>query len=59
MDGPFAPDERVVHRSLGRGTVERVTADAVSVVFENAGYKTPDLDLVKEQEQYLLQRIGG
>jgi hypothetical protein len=57
MDGPFAPDERVVHRSLGRGTVERVTADAVSVVFENAGYKTPDLDLVKEQ--YLLQRIGG
>jgi ATP-dependent DNA helicase RecQ len=59
LGGPFAPYDRVVHGSLGRGTVERVTADAVTVVFDKAGSKTLDLDLVQEQEQHLVQLVGG
>jgi ATP-dependent DNA helicase RecQ len=51
--GPFAIDELVEHPSLGRGTVQRVTADTLTVLFETAGYKTLDLALV--QEQHLLR----
>jgi ATP-dependent DNA helicase RecQ len=55
VHGPYAIDDRVAHRSLGEGTVERVTADALTILFDNAGYKTLDLGLV--QEQKLLRRI--
>ena len=48
--GPFAPGERVAHRSLGDGVVEHVTADAVTVLFDEAGYKTLDLELVMGQD---------
>jgi ATP-dependent DNA helicase RecQ len=53
--GAYAIDQRVEHPSLGRGTVERVTAESVTVLFETAGYKTLDLAIV--EEQHLLRHI--
>ncbi len=52
---PLAPDafsinDVVEHPSLGRGLVQRVTAEAVTVLFDSAGYKTLALDLVEEQQ---------
>jgi ATP-dependent DNA helicase RecQ len=47
--GPFAIDDRVVHPSLGEGTVQRITADALTVLFDKAGYKTLDPAIVQEQ----------
>lgn len=54
-DAPFALDQRVVHPSLGQGTVQRVTRDALTVLFDAAGYKTLDRALVVEQG--LLQSV--
>ncbi|HEV7663236.1 MAG TPA: RecQ family ATP-dependent DNA helicase [Chloroflexota bacterium] len=51
--GPFAIDDRVVHRTLGAGVIQRVTVDSLTVLFEAAGYKTLDAAIV--QEQGLLQ----
>jgi ATP-dependent DNA helicase RecQ len=57
VHGAYAIGDRVAHRSLGEGTVERVTANTLTILFDNAGYKTLDLELV--QEQNLLRRLGA
>jgi ATP-dependent DNA helicase RecQ len=53
---PFAIDDRVVHPSLGPGTVQRVTPDALTVLFDTAGYKTLDVAIVQEQQLLTLAR---
>jgi ATP-dependent DNA helicase RecQ len=53
--GPFAVNDSVTHVSLGRGLVQRVAPDAVTVLFEQAGYKTLGLDIVLEQ--HLLTKV--
>jgi ATP-dependent DNA helicase RecQ len=55
-DGPYAVNDRVVHPSLGEGVVERVAGDTVTVLFEQAGYKTLGLEVV--QEQGLLDKLA-
>jgi ATP-dependent DNA helicase RecQ len=45
----FAFNDRVVHASLGEGVVQRVTRDALTVLFDRAGYKTLDLALVEQE----------
>jgi superfamily II DNA helicase RecQ len=52
---PFALNDAVMHKTLGRGVVQRVTPDAVTVLFDKSGYKTLDLDLTLEQQ--LLEKI--
>jgi ATP-dependent DNA helicase RecQ len=52
---PFALNDAVLHKTLGRGVVQRVAPDVVTVLFDKAGYKTLDLDLTLEQQ--LLQKI--
>jgi ATP-dependent DNA helicase RecQ len=47
---PYAVHERVVHPSLGEGVVQRVAGDTVTVLFEQAGYKTLGLEVVEEQD---------
>ena len=48
-DGPFAVGEQVVHPSWGDGIVQRVTGDAITVLFEDAGYKTLDATIVEQK----------
>ncbi|MBV9329761.1 MAG: ATP-dependent DNA helicase RecQ [Chloroflexi bacterium] len=55
-DSRFAISDRVVHVSLGEGIVQRVTADALSVMFDKVGYKTLALDLV--EAEHLLEKIA-
>jgi ATP-dependent DNA helicase RecQ len=52
---PFAVEDRVAHPSLGEGVVQRVTADTLTILFDTAGYKTLDAELV--QEQSLLTKL--
>ena len=49
-ESPYAVHERVVHPSLGEGVVQRVAGDTVTVLFEQAGYKTLGLEVVEEQD---------
>jgi ATP-dependent DNA helicase RecQ len=53
--GPFQVNDQVAHRSLGRGVVQRVAGDTLTVLFDQAGYKTLGLDLVHEQD--LLRKL--
>ena len=46
---PFALGDRVEHSAWGVGAVQRIVEDAITVLFETAGYKTLALDLVQEQ----------
>jgi ATP-dependent DNA helicase RecQ len=55
-EGPYGVNDRVVHPSLGEGVVQHVAADTLTVLFEQAGYKTLGLELVQEQE--LLRKIS-
>lgn len=52
---PFAVNDPVVHTTLGQGIVQHVAPDAVTVLFDKAGYKTLDLDLVRDQ--HLLHKV--
>jgi ATP-dependent DNA helicase RecQ len=54
-DSPFAAQDRVVHRSLGEGIVQRVTSDSLTVLFDHSGYKTLDPQIVEDQE--LLKKL--
>ena len=45
-EGPFAPGTAVQHATLGRGQVLRYEGNRVSVLFEEAGYRTLDLEIV-------------
>ncbi len=48
-DEPFPLGSRVRHGSWGEGLVQRYEGDKVVVLFDDAGYKTLDLDLVRER----------
>jgi ATP-dependent DNA helicase RecQ len=47
-DVPFPEQSRVVHATFGEGLVLRHEHDAVVVLFDDAGYKTLSLELVRE-----------
>ena len=53
----FAINERIEHVTLGQGTIQRVTDDTLTVLFDDAGYKTLGVDLVTEQQ--LLQKVSS
>jgi len=55
-DRPFAVNDRVVHVSMGEGVVQRVTADATTVLFADSGYRTLDTALVLHEK--LLRKVG-
>jgi ATP-dependent DNA helicase RecQ len=55
-DGRLAPGQRVDHRTWGRGTVHRLAARAVMVLFDAAGYRT--LALPGAVDQGLLRPAG-
>jgi ATP-dependent DNA helicase RecQ len=47
-DVPFAVGARVTHAQWGDGVVQRYDGDAVAVLFEDVGYKTLALAVVRE-----------
>jgi ATP-dependent DNA helicase RecQ len=49
-DARVAPQDRVLHEEFGAGTVMDLEEDAVTVLFEDAGYRTLDLGLVNERD---------
>jgi ATP-dependent DNA helicase RecQ len=48
-DVPFAVGSRVAHRQWGEGVVQRYDDDALVVLFDEVGYKTLALELVRER----------
>jgi ATP-dependent DNA helicase RecQ len=46
VESPFALGDCVHHATLGKGTVQRIAADSITVLFEGKGYKTLALALV-------------
>jgi ATP-dependent DNA helicase RecQ len=48
-DVPFAVGARVAHEQWGEGVVQRYDDDAVVVLFDEVGYKTLALDVVRER----------
>jgi ATP-dependent DNA helicase RecQ len=48
-DVPFALGSRVAHAQWGEGVVQRYDEDAVAVLFDEVGYKTLALDVVRER----------
>jgi ATP-dependent DNA helicase RecQ len=48
-ESPFPMGSHVVHETLGEGVVQRTTADSVTVLFDDAGYKTLAVEVVQEQ----------
>jgi ATP-dependent DNA helicase RecQ len=49
-DVPFAVGARVVHGQWGEGVVQRYDDDSMVVLFDDAGYKTLALAVVRERE---------
>jgi ATP-dependent DNA helicase RecQ len=49
-DVPFAVGARVAHGHWGEGVVQRYDDDAVVVLFDEVGYKTLALEVVRERE---------
>jgi ATP-dependent DNA helicase RecQ len=48
-DGDPVPGEAVAHDRWGRGTVTTVAEDSVVVLFDEGGYRTLSLPLVREE----------
>jgi ATP-dependent DNA helicase RecQ len=48
-DEPFAVGSRVAHGQWGEGVVQRYDADSVVVLFDEVGYKTMALDVVRDR----------
>jgi ATP-dependent DNA helicase RecQ len=48
-DVPFAVGSRVAHEQWGEGVVQRYDDDAVAVLFDDVGYKTLALEVVRER----------
>ena len=49
-DTPFAVGTPVIHRSWGRGIVQRYGPREVSVLFDDIGYKALALDVINERD---------
>jgi ATP-dependent DNA helicase RecQ len=47
---PFALNERVVHPAWGEGIVQRVAEGRITVLFDRAGYKTLDPEVVADRD---------
>jgi ATP-dependent DNA helicase RecQ len=54
-DVPFPEQSRVVHATFGEGLVLRHEDDSVVVLFDEAGYKTLSLELIRKGD--LLERV--
>ncbi len=54
----FAPDAAVSHRDWGDGTVMRVEPDRITVLFQDAGYRTLALDAIEDDAGLLVRRDG-
>ena len=48
-DAPYPLGTRVRHASLGGGTVQRIEAGRMTVLFDDTGYTTLDTGLVEER----------
>jgi ATP-dependent DNA helicase RecQ len=48
-DGEPAPGEAVAHEEWGRGVVQTVEGDTVVVLFDDAGYRTLSMPVVRER----------
>jgi ATP-dependent DNA helicase RecQ len=48
-DSPFAIGDRVVHESLGEGTVQRLAGGKLTILFEDSGYRTLSLEAIEER----------
>ena len=48
-DVPFVVGARVVHGQWGEGVVQRYDGDSMVVLFDDAGYKTLALSVVRER----------
>jgi ATP-dependent DNA helicase RecQ len=48
-DAPFAVGSRVSHEQWGEGVVQRYDADAMVVLFDDVGYKSLALEVVRER----------
>ncbi len=53
---PFAIGDNVVHHEWGKGTVQRVESDSITILFESVGYKQLANEIVVERD--LLQPAG-
>ncbi|MCH1865485.1 ATP-dependent DNA helicase RecQ [Nocardioides sp. CFH 31398] len=49
-DSPYTVDETVTHPTFGEGTVTDVTDGEVTVLFDEAGYRTIDATLAEEKD---------
>jgi ATP-dependent DNA helicase RecQ len=49
LDVPFAVGAHVVHGQWGQGVVQRYDDDSMVVLFDDAGYKTLALDVVRRR----------
>jgi ATP-dependent DNA helicase RecQ len=49
-DVPFAVGSRVAHASWGAGVVQRYDDDAVVVLFDEVGYKSLALEVIRERD---------
>ena len=55
-DVPFAVGARVAHGQWGEGVVQRYDDDSMVVLFDDAGYKTLALDVVRERRDLSANR---
>jgi ATP-dependent DNA helicase RecQ len=55
-DAPVAVNDKVEHQAFGTGTVQRVEEDALTVLFEDAGYKKLALTALEQPE--LLRKVA-
>ncbi len=49
-DEPFPINSRVVHEEWGEGLVQRYEGDKIVILFDEVGYKTLAVELVKERD---------
>jgi ATP-dependent DNA helicase RecQ len=48
-DGPYPLQSQVAHPEFGNGTVMDLEEDRITVLFEDVGYRTLDLDIVEQE----------
>jgi len=51
----FQMGDRVIHGSWGEGEVQRIADDTITILFQEAGYKTVATEIVSEQD--LLRKV--
>ena len=56
--GPFARGVAVMHETFGEGVVEGVEGRRLLILFDDVGYRTLAVDVVREGEGLLTLREG-